>query len=103
MGEIGISRHEALYELLGWEIHAIIKGNQRRHHPGWEQARLVAYCAAHAMGGEKHPKPLDQWIRFPWEEGTAAEVDEDEVADLRNLMKRMRANSKKKKKSASSS
>ena len=67
VGEIGIPRREYLYDLQFWEIILIIRGYSRRHHPGWEQARLVAYNAAHAMGSKHQPPPVDQWLPFSWE------------------------------------
>ena len=50
VGEIGIPRREVLEELKLWEIVLITRGYFRRYHPGWEQARLIAYNAAHAFG-----------------------------------------------------
>lgn len=67
VGEIGIPRCEYLYDLQFWEIILIIRGYSRRHHPGWEQARLVAYNAAHCMGSKHQPPPVDQWLPFSWE------------------------------------
>ena len=67
VGEIGIPRREYLYDLQFWEILLIGRGYARRHHPGWEQARLMAYHAAHCMGSKHQPPPLEQWITFTWE------------------------------------
>lgn len=81
MGEIGIDRREYLYELKYWEILLISRGYQKRQHPAWEQARLMAYCAAHAMGSKEPPPPPKDWIRFPWESETRA-ISEEEEAEL---------------------
>ena len=66
VGEIGIPRREFLYELRLWEIILITRGYFKRHHPGWEQARLIAYNAAHCMGSKNAPI-VTQWLPFPWE------------------------------------
>lgn len=86
MGEIGISRREYNYELKFWEMRLIIDGYNRRHHPGWEQARLVAYQARFAMGNGKQPVPeIDRWLRFPWEKHKT-DISQDEISELKALM-----------------
>ena len=82
VGEIGIPRREVLYELQYWEIILIIRGYFRRYHPGWEQARLIAYNAAHCMGA-KNPPTITQWLKFPWERDHAEEISDDEVNEIR--------------------
>jgi len=82
VGEIGIPRREVLYELQYWEIILIIRGYFRRYHPGWEQARLIAYNAAHCMGA-KNPPTITQWLKFPWEHEHADEISDDEVNEIR--------------------
>ena len=82
VGEIGIDRREFLYELKLWEIIRITRGYFRRYHPGWEQARLIAYNAAHCMGA-KNPPTITQWLKFPWERDHAEEISDDEVNEIR--------------------
>ena len=82
VGEIGIPRREVLYELQLWEIILITRGYFRRYHPGWEQARLIAYNAAHCMGA-KNPPTITQWLKFPWERDHAEEISDDEVNEIR--------------------
>lgn len=86
VGEIGIPRREVLYELQYWEIILIIRGYFRRYHPGWEQARLIAYNAAHCMGA-KNPPTITQWLKFPWEHEHAEEISDDEVNEIRKQIK----------------
>ena len=86
VGEIGIPRREVLYELQYWEIILIIRGYFRRYHPGWEQARLIAYNAAHCMGA-KNPPTITQWLKFPWEHEHADEISDDEVNEIRKQIK----------------
>ena len=82
VGEIGIDRREFLYELKLWEIILITRGYFRRYHPGWEQARLIAYNAAHCMGA-KNPPTITQWLKFQWERDHAEEISDDEVNEIR--------------------
>ena len=81
VGEIGISRREVLYELKLKEIILITRGYWRRYHPGWEQARLIAYHAAHAMGCKHMPPPITQWMQLPWEKADLP--DDEEVEEMR--------------------
>ena len=82
MGEIGISRHEFYYELRWWEVKAIIRGYNARHHHGWEQARLVAYNARFCMGS-KDPIPLvTEWIKFPWEQAPTTPISQEDIDEL---------------------
>ncbi len=67
VGEIGIDRNTFFNDLRWWEVKAIIRGYNARHHHSWEQARLVAYNAHYCMGS-KNPIPVvTEWIKFPWE------------------------------------
>lgn len=94
VGEVGVQRKEYLYELKFWEIKLIIRGYLRRQHHGWEQARLVAYCAAHAFHGGKNNPTMDKWLTFAWEKDnvpadlpTEEEVD-DMISMIRDLNKK---------------
>ena len=88
MGEIGIDRRDYLFHLRWWEIMCIVKGYHRRARPMWEAARLVAYSAAHCMGGKNIP-PMDKWLEFGWEKKT----DHQELSqeDTERLLEQMRA------------
>jgi hypothetical protein len=84
VGEIGIPRREFLYEIQFWEARRIIRGYNNRHHPGWEQARLVAYNAHYCMGlpkGEVAPT-VTEWIKFPWEKEDVAPISDEDRAEL---------------------
>lgn len=67
MGEIGFSRREFLFDLRWWEVKAVIRGYNARHHPGWEQARLIAYNARFCMGSKDPLPTITEWIKFPWD------------------------------------
>ena len=77
---------EYLYELKYWEIILIARGYARRHHPGWEQARLIAYNAAHAMGGKHQPPPVTQWLPLPWEKTKSDLPSDDVINDIRRQL-----------------
>jgi hypothetical protein len=88
VGEIGFLRKEFLHELKWWEVKAIIRGYNARHHHSWEQARLVAYNACFCMGvpkGTVAPTVME-WIKFPWEEIQHTPVSDETVKELQAEM-----------------
>lgn len=90
MGEIGISRHEFYYEVRWWEVKAIIRGYNARHHAGWEQARLVAYNAHYCMGAKNTPPVVSEWIKFPWEKSSESSGDAISMKEAEELRRKMR-------------
>ena len=82
MGEIGISRHEFYHELRWWEVRAIISGYNKRHHHGWEQARLIAYNARFCMGSRDPLPRIDEWLKFPWEKSHEVNISDEEADDI---------------------
>lgn len=84
VGEIGIARREYLYELSYCEILLITRGYFRRHHPGWEQARLVAHQVHYCMGVSKGDvaKTPQELIPFHWEQKPVVQVSQDEIEEL---------------------
>ena len=59
VGEIGITRHEFLYEISFWEVQRIIKGYRRRD---MLRNQLIAECvfaAMHVMRDSKGKTPKD--------------------------------------------
>lgn len=86
MGEIGISWRDYLYELTYCQLTLIDRGYRRRHRANWEQARLIAYCAAHAMGGKNIPA-IEKWMPLPWEQAAPlppppSEAEQRRLAEL---------------------
>ena len=86
MGEIGISWRDYLYELTYCQLILIDRGYRRRHRADWEQARLIAYCAAHAMGGQNIPT-IEKWMPLPWEQAAPlppppSEAEQRRLAEL---------------------
>jgi hypothetical protein len=91
VGEIGISRHEFYYELKWWEVKAIIRGYNNRHHHGWEQARLVAYNARFCMGSKNPIPTVTEWLKFPWEKEEHNEMTQQDRDGLQAEMDAMNA------------
>lgn len=87
VGEIGISRHEFLYELTYKEIILITRGYFNRAHPSWEQARFIGYQAAHCMGVKNAPK-ITEWWPLPWEHEPDEEMTDDELAEIREMLQK---------------
>ena len=82
VGEIGIPRREYLYDLMYWEIILITRGYFRRYHPGWEQARLVAYNARYCMGSKQTPPTLQEWLPLPWEREPGDITPDDDTVEM---------------------
>lgn len=93
VGEIGIDRNTFFNDLRWWEVKAIIRGYNARHHHSWEQARLVAYNAHYCMGS-KNPVPVvTEWIKFPWEKKAveSSPLSDEDRNDLQAEMAAMNA------------
>lgn len=94
MGEIGINRHEYLYELLHWELEAIREGYDRRQWHVWSGLRwhafqvMAAFAGSNAMkeGGINSPKDL---MPLPWDydEETEIEFDEEYANEMKELIR----------------
>lgn len=95
VGEIGYDRREFLYDLRMWEIKAIIKGYRKRCRSLWESARMNAYfvmCSMADMGKAGIYSDTDL-VKFPWEkeEQGEDEMSEEEVAAMREKLRRLNA------------
>ena len=88
VGEIGISRHEFYYELQWWEVRSIVRGYRKRYHPGWEQARLVAYNARFCMGSKDPLPKVTEWIKFPWEkeESVESKLTDSDISEMQRMI-----------------
>lgn len=91
VGEVGINRKEYLYDLLYWEIDAIIEGYHNRSRHLWSSIRWQTYnIMAAFVGGDKlaergvnGPKDL---IRFEWEIDDN-EFDDEYANEMKELIK----------------
>lgn len=83
MGEIGIPRHEFLYDLKLWELDSIVTGYRRRAIELWNSTRWQTFYILNAMGAKSITKPKDIQ-EFPWDrDDDAAELTVDEVNDIK--------------------
>lgn len=87
MGEIGIPRHEFLYDLRFWEVRRIIRGYRRRD---WLKHQLMAeivYAATFSMRDPKGKTVSDMFpMLFDDEEDDEPPITKEDVADLQQLI-----------------
>jgi hypothetical protein len=88
VGEIGIPRHEFLYDLRFWEVRRIIRGYRRRD---WLKHQLMAEIVYAATFSMRDPKGKTVSDMFPMlfdeeEEEEEPPITKEDVADLQQLM-----------------
>lgn len=88
MGEIGIPRHEFLYDLQFWEVRRIIKGYRRR---GRLRDQLIAEATYAALFSNRDPKGKTVKDIYPFlftdeNTGTPDTPSEDDIAELQAEM-----------------
>ena len=89
MGEIGIPRHEFLYEIRFWEVRRIIRGYRRRD---WLKHQLLAECAYATIYAMRDPKGKTVADIFPMlfdddeDEDDEPPITKDEVKKSLQLM-----------------
>ena len=59
MGEIGIPRHEFLYEIRYWEARRIVRGYRMRNALHYQLMRMNIWASMFCMGNPKNVKPKD--------------------------------------------
>ena len=89
VGEIGIPRHDFLYEMKSWEIHAIVKGYRRRTREHWDMTRLLGLTIANSMGAKL--TSFNQYFPLPWDQNGTHEITEEEARELIAQMQRENA------------
>ena len=100
MGEIGISRHEYLYDLRFWEIVLISRGHARRHRDAWSMTRWQTYYIMLAQTGSDNLKksginsPTDL-IKFPWDNMDYYNNDAPSEKEIEELRRQMREENEK--------
>ena len=85
VGEIGIDRHEFLYELHLWEIRSILSGYRRRDRVQWETTRWQTWCILNALGAKIHS--LAELLPLPWEDEFVGAPSQDDLNELRAKMR----------------
>ena len=88
MGEIGISRHEFLYDLRFWEVRRIIRGYRQRD---TLKHQLLAECVYAAIYAMRDPKGKTVADMFPMifdtdDEDEEPPISKEDVAELQQLM-----------------
>jgi hypothetical protein len=97
VGEIGISRHEFLYELTWWEINSIKRGYRKRNR---FTHRLLAECVYATVFSNRDPKGKTVQDMFPIlfddddEEEPIASISDEDREDLLDLMHSLNNNKK---------
>lgn len=85
VGEIGIDRHEFLYELHLWEIRSILAGYRRRERVQWETTRWQTWCILNALGAKIHS--FSDLLPLPWEDENIEAPTHDDIEKLRAMMR----------------
>ena len=88
MGEIGIPRHEFLYDIRFWEVRRIIRGYRQRD---TLKHQLLAECAYASIFAMRDPKGKTVADMFPMlfdfdDEDDEPPITEEDEADLQQLM-----------------
>ena len=89
VGEIGIQRHDFLYEIDFWEVRRIIRGYRRRDKLKNQLIAECVYAAMYAMRDPKGKTVTDMFPSFFEEDGDPEESDtitQADVDDLQQLM-----------------
>ena len=84
MGEIGISRHEFLYDMQWWEINSVIRGYRRRNRFTQQLIAENIYTTMHVM---RDPKGKSVEDLFPSlfnhdDDNDMPPISDEEVEDL---------------------
>lgn len=87
MGEIGIPRHEFLYDIRFWEVRRIIRGYRQRDRL---KHQLIAECAYAAMYAMRDPQGKGVEDVFPMlfdnDDYDEPPISEEDVADMQAMM-----------------
>ena len=87
MGEIGIPRHEFLYELTWWEINSIIRGYRKRNRLTHQLLAEIVYTTTYTMRDPKGKTVSDMFpMLFDEEEDDEPPITKEDVADLQQVM-----------------
>ena len=90
VGEIGLDRHQFLYEVKVWEVRRIIKGYRKRDRL---ILQMLAECSFNAAFAMRNPegKTARNFYPFLFEDDeddlSGVEISDEEVAELQELMR----------------
>lgn len=88
MGEIGIPRHEFLYELSYWEVLRIIRGYRKRDRLTHQLIAEAVFAAMHTMRDSKG-KTVKDFFPMLFEDDDdrePADITDEEIAELQAEM-----------------
>lgn len=89
MGEIGISRHEFLYDLRFWEVRRIVKGYRRRDLLKHQLLAVIVYTTIYTMRDPKGKTVKDIFpslFEMDEENDESDTIIQEEVEDLQQFM-----------------
>lgn len=88
MGEIGIPRHEFLYDIRFWEARRIMQGYRRRNILTYQLLRLTAYSSFFSMRDNKRGLHPHDWLPLYFDEDERKEspLSDEDLAELQAEM-----------------
>ena len=91
MGEIGIPRHEFLYELTWWEINSIIRGYRKRNRLTHQLLAEIVYTTTYTMRDPKGKTVVDMFSQLfeGNDEDLEPPITDDEAAQMQANMRAM--------------
>ena len=92
MGEIGIPRHEFLYELTWWEINSIIRGYRKRNRLTHQLLAEIVYTTTYTMRDPKGKTVEDMFsalFKEDNDEDHEPPLTDDEAAQMQANMRAM--------------
>lgn len=91
VGEIGIPRHEFLYELTWWEINSIIRGYRKRNRLTHQLLAEIVYTTTYTMRDPKGKTVFDMFSQLFEDDDDDLEppITDDEAAEMQANMRAM--------------
>ena len=88
VGEIGVPRHEFLYDIRFWEVHRIIRGYRQRDRLKHQLMAECVYSATYAMRDSQGKTVEDMFPMFfdDDDDDDDPPISEEDVADMQAMM-----------------
>lgn len=92
MGEIGIPRHDFLYDIRFWEVRRIIRGYRKRNRLTHQLLAECIYATVHVMRDPEGKKAEDLFPdifkedEYTEEEIAESDLTDEEFSDLQGLI-----------------
>lgn len=94
MGEIGFPRREFLYDIAFWEVRRIIKGYRKRSQTFCEMLRWQTWWYLQPHVKKDSIRKPAELATFPWEKEEVEEYSEEDVNEIRELIRKTNESSK---------